>query len=65
MIQRLRNKVSSIRMRITSLIEDLQERQDELNCREDYDGRWEEESEEIDNLMYILEIAESDLSDYE
>ena len=61
----LKNKVGTIRNKISELVEDLEERQSELEERDDPEGKWQEEIDEIDNLVYVLEMAESDLYEYE
>ena len=65
MKQTLKNKVETLRNKILDLIDDLQERKDELEERDDPDGKWEEEIDEITNLLDILEQAECELWDYE
>ena len=65
MKQTLKNKVGTIRNKIYDLIDDLQERKDELEERDDWEGKWQEEIEEIENLTYILEQAVEDLWEYE
>lgn len=61
----LKNKVGTIRNKICELLEDLEERKYELEERDDPEGKWQEEIDEIDNLVYVLEMAESDLYEYE
>lgn len=61
----LKNKVGTIRNKINDLLEELEERKCELEDRDDPEGRWQEEIDEIENLVYVLEIAESDLYDFE
>lgn len=61
----LSNKIAALRNKMLDIIDDLQERQCELEDRDDPEGRWEEEIEEIENVIAILEQAESDLWDYE
>ena len=61
----LKNKVETIRNKILDLIDDLQYRKDELEERDDWEGKWQEEIDEIEQLIEILEQAECDLCDYE
>ena len=57
--------IEIFRIKINELLEDLEERKYELEERDDPDGKWQEEIDEIDNLVYVLEMAESDLYDFE
>lgn len=61
----LKNKVTTIRNKMYDLIDDLEERRCEIEDRDDPEGRYEEELEEIENLTYILEQAIDDLCEYE
>ena len=65
MKQTLKNKVGTIRNKILDLIDDLNDRLDELQERDDPEGKWQEEMDEIEPLLEILDQAETDLSDYE
>ena len=65
MKQSLKNKVGTIRNKILDLIDDLQDRKYELEERDDWEGKWQEEIDEIEQLIDVLEQAECDLCDYE
>ena len=65
MKQSLKNKVGTIRNKILDLIDDLQDRKYDLEERDDWEGKWQEEIDEIEQLIDILEQAECDLGDYE
>lgn len=65
MKQALKNKVGTIRSKIQSLIDDCQERIDELSWRDDPMGDWAEEISEIEQLVEYLEDVNLNLEDYE
>ena len=61
----LKNKVSTIRNKVLELVDDLYDRKYDLEERDDPDGVWQEEMDEIDQLIDILDQVECDLGDYE
>lgn len=65
MKQALKNKVGTIRNKILDLIDDLNDRLDTLQERDDIEGIWQEEMDEIEQLINLLDQTECDLSDYE
>lgn len=65
MKQSLKNRVSTIRDKIDSLIDDLNDRRFELEERDDPEGKWQDEMDEIDNLVEALETMSCDLEEYE
>ena len=65
MKQSLRNKVSTIRGKILDLIDDLQERVDELEWRDDPEGKWADEISEIEQLMEYLDEANMNIEEFE
>lgn len=60
-----KNRISTIRNKIEDLRWDLEQRVEELQDRDDPEGKWEEEIEEIEALIEILDEADMNLSDYE
>ena len=65
MKQTLKNKVGTIRNKILDLIDELNDRLDTLQERDDPEGIWQEEMDEIEQLIDLLDQTECDLSDYE
>ena len=65
MKQNLKKKVSTIRDKMLSLIDDLNDRIYELEERDDPDGVWQEEIDEISEMIEMLEQQECDLSYYD
>ena len=65
MKQTLKNKVSKIREKILDLIDELQERIEELEWRDDPDGRWADEISEIEQLDEYLQETVCNLEEFE
>jgi chromosome segregation ATPase len=65
MKQTFKNRVSTIRNKIEDLRWDLEQRIEELEERDDPEGKWAEEIEEIEALIEILDETDMNLSDYE
>ncbi len=65
MKQTLKNRVATIRNKIEDLRWDLEQRVEELQDRDDPEGKWAEEIEEIEQLIEVLDEADMNLSEYE
>jgi hypothetical protein len=59
------NKLSTIRNKVMELVDDLNDRKDELQDRDDPEGKWEEEINQIDELVEVLEQFDWDTCNFD
>ena len=59
------NKLSTIRNKVMELVDDLNARKDELQDRDDPEGKWEEEINQIDELVEVLEQFDWDTCNFD